>query len=251
MEDTTTIVEFNIEPLELFEITQDWATETKFSVHEKNEKRTLYSKNIRGTTAWLSIENQGENAKLNAWLAPRGLGPDAKGNAWKGWKTAIPNGFAIGPVSIYKKQFDKLMEMLESKSKNITRRSSAQKKGEDRPKIEKGVLVKGLAGIGAIQILLGVLNITSSSIYISSYPGLGYITLYNGILSVVLGVLALISSRMLRNGSTASIWLYGASILLNIIYNIVMGHKLPYFSVFAGAFIIWQLWTFKREGKLA
>ncbi len=47
MEDKTTIVEISMDPTELFETVQSWATETKFSVYEKNEKRTIYSKNIR------------------------------------------------------------------------------------------------------------------------------------------------------------------------------------------------------------
>jgi hypothetical protein len=80
MEDITTIVELSIEPTELYRIIQSWATESKSSIYEKNEKRTLYSKNIIATTAWLLIENQGENAKPIAWIAPRGLHPDAKGS---------------------------------------------------------------------------------------------------------------------------------------------------------------------------
>ena len=45
MEDKTTIVEISMDPTELFETVQPWATETKFAVYEKNEKRTIYSKN--------------------------------------------------------------------------------------------------------------------------------------------------------------------------------------------------------------
>ena len=131
MEDITTVVELSIEPTELYEIIQSWAKETKFSVYEKNEKRTIYSKNIIATTAWLLIENQGENAKIIAWLAPRGLNiPDAKGSTWSGRKIAIPNGFAMGPVSIYKKQFNELMEMLKSKSKNIVMSHIKPKRGQ-------------------------------------------------------------------------------------------------------------------------
>jgi hypothetical protein len=251
MEDITTVVEFVIEPVKLYEIIQSWATEAKFSIYEKNEKRTIYSKNIRFNTAWLLIENQGENTKLNAWLAPRGMQPDAKGSTWSGWKIAVPNGFAIGPVSIYKKQFNKLMEMLKSKSKNIVMSQSNQRGGKNQQKIEKGTYVKGLAFIGIIEFLLGMLSTISASTFISSFPAVGNVTLINGIFNMVLGILTFTCSRLLKNGKALAIWLYSAAILINVAYEIAMGHKFPYFSMLIGAFIIWQLLTFKKEWELS
>jgi hypothetical protein len=251
MEDITTVVELSIEPTELYEVIQSWATEEKFSVYEKNEKRTIYSKNIRVfNTAWLLIENQGESAKINAWLAPKGLKPDAKGSTWSGRKIAIPNGFAMGPVSIYKKQFNKLMEMLKSKSNNIVMRKSNQNEGQNQPKEKEGY-VKGLAFIGIIEFLLGMISAISASTFISSYPEVGNVSLKNGIFNMVLGVLTFICSRMLKNGKVLAIWLYSATILLNVAYEISMGHKLPYFSILFGAIITWQLLILKKKWKLS
>jgi len=246
MEDKTTIVEISMDPTELFETVQSWATETKFAVYEKNEKRTIYSKNIIATTAWLLIENQGESAKLNAWLAPKGLKPDAKGSTWSGRKIAIPNGFTTGPASIYKKQFNKLMEMLKSKSKNIVIQEN-----KNQQKLEKDTFVKGLVAIGIIQLIVGVLGIISASAFISSYPDLGNVSLKNGIFSMVLGTLTFICSRLLKNGKALAIWLYGATILINVAYDIAMGHKFPYFSILFGTFITWKLLTFKKEWELS
>ena len=246
MEDKTTIVEISMDPTELFETVQSWATETKFSVYEKNEKRTIYSKNIRSVTAWLVIENHNENAKLNAWLAPKGLKPDAKGSTWSGRKIAVPNGFATGPASIYKKQFNKLMEMLKSKSKNIVIQEN-----KNQQKLEKDTFVKGLVAIGIIQLIVGVLGIISASAFISSYPDLGNVSLKNGIFSMVLGTLTFICSRLLKNGKALAIWLYSATILINVAYDIAMGHKFPYFSILFGTFITWKLLTFKKEWELS
>lgn len=252
MEDITTVVQLSIEPTELYEIIQSWATETKFSVYEKNEKRTIYSKNIRiFNTAWLLIENQGESAKLDAWLAPKGLKPEAKGSTWSGRKIAIPNGFAMGPVSIYKKQFNKLMEMLKSKSKNIVMSQSNQKEGRNQQKVEKGTYVKGLAVIGVIEFLLGAISAISASTFISAYPGVGSVSLKNGIFNMVLGILTFICSRLLKNGKALAIWLYSATILINVAYEIAMGHKIPYFSMIFGVFITWQLLTYKKEWELS
>jgi hypothetical protein len=251
MEDITTVVELSIEPTELYEIIQSWAAEAKFSVFEKNEKRIIYSKNILAAAVWLLIENQGENSKLIAWIAPRGLRPDAKGSAWIGWKAAVPNGFAMGPASIYKKQFNELMEMLKSKSKNIVMSQSNQKEGKNQQKAEKGTYVKGLAVIGVIEFLLGAISVISASTFISAYPGVGSVTLKNGIFNIVLGILTFICSRMLKNGKALAIWVYSATILINVAYEIAMGHKFPYFSMLFGAFITWQLLTFKKEWELS
>ncbi len=251
MEDITTVVELIIEPIELYEVTQSWAAKAKFSAYEKNEKRTIYSKNIQFNTAWLLIENQGENAKLNAWLAPKGLKPDAEGSAWSGRKIAVPNGFAMGPVSIYKKQFNELMEMLKSKSKNIVRSQSSQKEGKNQQKIEKGTYVKGLAFIGVIEFLLGAVSAISASTFISAYPEVGIVSLKNGVFNMVLGILTFICSRMLKNGKALAIWLYGATILINVAYEIAMGHKFPYFSILFGVLITWQLLKLKGGWELS
>src|SRR5512133_650285 len=121
MEDEATVIELNMSTVELEQIVEKWAVEEKFSKHEKSLKRTLYFKNIRFNTAWLSIESDGENSKIITWLAPKGMKPDAKGNFWLGRKIAVPNGFTYGPPRIYKKQFNKLMATLEGKPEIIVK----------------------------------------------------------------------------------------------------------------------------------
>ena len=67
----------------------------------------------------------------------------------------------LGPASIYKKQFNKLMEMLKSKSKNIVIQEN-----KNQQKLEKDTFVKGLVAIGIIQLIVGVLGIISASAFI-------------------------------------------------------------------------------------
>lgn len=244
MEDKITVVEVDMDASELNRIVEQWATETKFVLNQKNEKRILYSKNIRLNTAWLSIEGEGENAKIIAWIAPKGLKPDVKGNAWSGWKMAVSNGPIFGPAAIYRKQFNKLMETLKIKSANIVTNNN-------QPKIEKRTFVNILVAIGAIEFLSGALSVISAVTFTTSYPELGNISLQNGIFNMVLGILTLISSQMLKNGKELALWLYGSTILLNITYEIAMGHKFPYLSIFFSALIIWQLATSKKEWGLA
>jgi hypothetical protein len=157
----------------------------------------------------------------------------------------------MGPVSIYKKQFNKLMEMLKSRSKNIVRSTSNQKEVKNQSRIEKGNYVKGLAVIGIIEFLIGTVGTISASTFISTYPGLGNDSLKNGIFSMVLGILTFICSRLLKNGKALAIWLYSATILINVAYDIAMGHKLPYFSIIFGVIITWQLLTLKKEWELS
>lgn len=247
MEDNTTIVESNMGFIKLDKIVESWALGTKFSVREKSEKRILYFKNIRLNTAWLSIENRGETTKITAWFAPKSLGPDDKGSFWSGYKYSIHNSLAFGPIAIYRKQFNKLMEMLKTTPDNLV---ISQKGSNDQQKRNKGAFVNGLVILGIIEIVSGVLSVLSASTFLTDYPDTGNMALRNGIFDMVLGVLIFVSSRMLKNGKALAIWLYGSTILLNVAYETAISHKLPYFSVVFGALITWQLFNNKEEWNL-
>ncbi|MBL8078540.1 MAG: hypothetical protein JNM55_11300 [Anaerolineales bacterium] len=250
MEDATTIVELKIQPAEFLEIVQSWVTETKFSVHEANEARTVYSKNIRLITAWLVIENQYESVIINAWLAPKGMTPESKGSFWKGYKAPVPRGFAIGPAAIYKKQFNKLMQLLENKSKDISYKNTST---ANQQNLKKEDLAKAFAFLGIIIFVSGAINCLSAvSLYMNSspYSELTSTIFTEGLFDVFFGVITYICSRLLKSGKILALWLYCIAVFVNAGFDVILGHGLPYFSIIFSGLIIVQLWELKKRGEL-
>ncbi len=247
----TTIVELAIEPADLYGIIQNWALESKFSIYEKNNRRTLYSKNILAVKAWLSIENNEKNAKIEAWLSPRGVGPDFSANFWTGQKIALPKGFAVGPGMVYKKKFYKLIDLLASKSQNITAAEAPQKENNSQAKMKKSTIVSGLAIFGVISFLTGLLGVIYARGFVSSnLPSFAETMFLDSLFDMFFGVLIFMCSRVLAKGKASAIWLYGGAILIDSIFNIVIGQKLNFIFIGFGLLFISQMLKFKKEWEL-
>ena len=252
MEHRTTIVELVIEPADLFAITENCALNSQFSIYEKDEKRTIYCKKFRFMRAWLSVQYEGEKGKVEAWLSVPGVGPDFVGNAWVGWKSAVPQGFSFGPKSICKKDFEKLLSLLSSKSTNMVRFEAGRQGNRLQPTLNKSTISKGLAIFGVISFLAGIVSVLSavSLILQSSFPSLTNTMLISGVSDMILGALSFASSRALSKGKVLGIWLYGISYLLGIINSIVMGYKLNYIFMALGLLFIWRMVELKSEWNL-
>ncbi len=253
MEHRTTVVEFAIEPVTLFAIAQSWADEFGFSLYEKNGNRAIYSKSIRLMKAWLSVENRGENARVEAWLSGPGVGPDFEGNAWRGWKTALPQGIGFGPQFIYRKQFDALLGLLKGKTQNAIEENSPQPASGSGPILDKSILTKGNALLGIVILIGAAINLLSAASLLlkSVFPSLAREMLTSGIFSVVVGVLVFVSSRALAKGKLVAAWLYGVGILIDSIYNIIAGRATNYLFIGFGVIFIWQMLKFKNEWRLS
>lgn len=252
MEHRTTVVELVIEPTDLFGITQNWAQKSKFFLYENGENRTIYFKKILLAKAWLSVEHIGEKGKVEAWMSGPGVGPDFAGGTWVGWKTALPEGFSYGAPSVYRNAFQKLLNLLSSKTTNMVMVKAGNQATSLQPTLNKSTLTKGLAVFGLISFIFGTVTLLSavSLILQGSFLSLAKTMLTDGASDMILGALSFASSKALSKGKVLGIWLYGGGILVDTIYNIIMGHTPNYFVIGFGLLLIWRMVELKGEWNL-
>ena len=114
---------------------------------------------------------------------------------------------------------------------------------------KKSTFVIGLAGLGGIAILAGIISLISAMILISnaSMPGLSSTMLTDAAVVMTIGTLIIASSRAFAKGKILAIWLYGGSILLDNLYGLLMGYQLHYIFMGLGFLVIWQMLKFRKE----
>ena len=114
---------------------------------------------------------------------------------------------------------------------------------------KKSTFVIGLAGLGGIAILAGIISLISAMILISnaSMPGLSSTMLTDAAVVMTIGALIIASSRAFAKGKMLAIWLYGSSILLDNLYGLLMGYQLHYIFMGLGFLVIWQMLKFRKE----
>jgi len=114
---------------------------------------------------------------------------------------------------------------------------------------KKSTFVIGLAGLGGIAILAGIISLISAMILISnaSMPSLSSTMLTDAAVVMTIGTLIIASSRAFAKGKMLAIWLYGGSILLDNLYGLLMGYQLHYIFMGLGFLVIWQMLKFRKE----
>jgi|GEM_PF-2191745 len=114
---------------------------------------------------------------------------------------------------------------------------------------KKSPFVIGLAGLGGIAILAGIISLISAMILISnaSMPSLSSTMLTDAAAVMTIGTLIIASSRAFAKGKMLAIWLYGGSILLDNLYGLLMGYQLHYIFMGLGFLVIWQMLKFRKE----
>jgi hypothetical protein len=114
---------------------------------------------------------------------------------------------------------------------------------------KKSTFVIGLAALGSITILGGIISLVSVIILLSNaaLPNLSRTILFNAIVDLIVGALIIASSRTFAQGKTLTIWFLGGSILLDSLYSLVRGYELHYLFTGLGFIFIWQMLKFKKE----
>jgi len=114
---------------------------------------------------------------------------------------------------------------------------------------KKSTFVIGLAGLGGLAILAGIMNLISAMILISntSISGLSSTMLTDAVATMITGTLIIESSRAFAKGKMLAIWLLGGSILLDNLYGLIMGYELHYIFMGLGFLLIWQMLKFRKD----
>ena len=193
--------------------------------------------------AWLSIEYREGNSRIEAWLSGPGVGPDFVGSTWKGWKTALPQGFGVGPQHTYRKQFDNLLEHLTDRCVNMAMSEFVATELSPSPASNKSPFILILAIFGCFNFLGGIVNLLSASslIYKDSYLGIARPMFVNAIFDIFIGISIFASSRALAKGKTLAVWLFSSGILLDIVGKLITGEKLNYLFIVFGISVLWQI----------
>lgn len=122
-----------------------------------------------------------------------------------------------------------------------------------QPVLKKSTFVLALAIFGVFSTLAGIISLVTAIVLSSnsSMPSLAETMLTDTVYEFSLGALIFASSRAFAKGKILSIWLYGGSILLDSLYNILTGSPLNYLFIGFGLLVIWQIWKFRDQLDLA
>lgn len=251
MKDRITETEWELEYSRAVEIAQEWALEAKFAVHEMTDKRILFSQNngLAGIR-WVLIERLSTKIKLSAWFAPKSLGPDQEGNFWKGNKQPIPTGIGFGQIGRFKKDFNKLLEQIGADSNGPSVSSTIQK--ANQPVFSKDNLAKGLMVLAILIFLNSAMSIFTGTQMLSNQllPDFAESLLQDAFIEMAVGIVLFVSAQLLKKGKSLSIWLYGATLLFSVVYDLAIGANFPFFTMLFGLWIMSQLLALKKQGEL-
>ena len=81
-------------------------------------------------------------------------------------------------------------------------------------------------------------------------PSLAETMLVDAVYEFSLAALIFASSRAFSRGKLLSVWLYGGSLILDCLYNLMMGNPLNYLFLGFGLLLIWQILRFRNQLEL-
>ena len=113
------------------------------------------------------------------------------------------------------------------------------------PVLKKSTFVFALAIFGVFSALAGIMSLTTA-IMLPSDTSLWTDAVYG----FSLAALILASARTFTRGKILSVWLYGSSILLDILYNLATGNPLNYLFIGFGLLLVWQILKFRNRLEL-
>lgn len=105
---------------------------------------------------------------------------------------------------------------------------------------------------GVCSVLAGIISFVSAIILLSNGTAPNPVSrmLIEPAYELSLGAFILVSSRTFAKGKLLSVWLYGASIVIDSLYHLIMGYPLNYLFVGFGLFLIWQILKCRDELEL-
>jgi len=184
-------------------------------------------------------------------MAPKGLKPNEQGSFWKGSKTALPIGFALGPLGRSKKNFNKLSELIKNETNDGTMVDLATNTSAQQV-LSKDSLAKTFIWLGVFVIFYGSLNLYNgtSSIARQLFPSTAEQFVQDGMVNILLGFVFLICSMLLKKGKAMSIWLYGVTLLITVAHEMLKGANFSFIPILLGVWIGSQLLGLKKQGQL-
>jgi len=122
-----------------------------------------------------------------------------------------------------------------------------------RPVLKKSTFVYALAIFGVFSALAGIISLVTAIILSSdaSMPSLAESMLFDAVYEFSLSALIFASVRTFSKGKILCLWLYGGSLVLDSLYNLMAGNPLNYLFIGFGLLLLWQIWKFRNQLELA
>lgn len=118
-----------------------------------------------------------------------------------------------------------------------------------QPVLGKSASVIVLYVLGGISLVAGLISFMSAIIVSSNaaMPELATRMFTDSAFDLILGALIIASGQELSREKAHAIWMFGGSILLESLYNLVMGYPWNYVFIVLGLLMLWQIHRTKHE----
>lgn len=112
-----------------------------------------------------------------------------------------------------------------------------------QPALGKSTSVIVLYVLGGISLVAGLISFMSAIVVSSNaaMPELATRMFTDAAFDLILGALIVASGQALSRGRAHAIWLFGSSLLLESLYNIVMGYPWNYVFMVLGLLMLWLI----------
>jgi hypothetical protein len=121
-----------------------------------------------------------------------------------------------------------------------------------QPVLKKSAFVFALAVFGVFSALAGIISLVTAIILSSnaSMPSLAETMMIDAVYEFSLAALIFASSSAFSKGKLLSAWLYGSSLVLDSLYNLMTGNPLNYLFLGFGLLLIWQILRYRNQLEL-
>ena len=121
-----------------------------------------------------------------------------------------------------------------------------------QPILKKSTFVFALAVFGVFSTLAGMISLVTAIILSSnaSMPSLAETMMVDAVYEFCLAAFIFASARAFSRGKLLSVWLYGGSLILDSLYNLMMGNPLNYLFIGFGLFLISQILRYRNQLEL-
>jgi hypothetical protein len=121
-----------------------------------------------------------------------------------------------------------------------------------QPVLKRSTFVFALAVFGVFGALAGIISLVTAIILSSNaaMPSLAETMMIDAVYEFSLAALIFASSRAFSKGKLLSVWLYSGSLILDCLYNLLMGNPLNYLFIGFGLFLIWQILSYRNQLEL-
>lgn len=98
---------------------------------------------------------------------------------------------------------------------------------------------------GAFAILFGCINLVS--LFSQGYT---VVRLSDTLFNIVFGIIFLVCARLLSGRKLISMWVFGSTIVISLVYTYVVGRGVNFFYAIFGGFVLFKFYKLKKDNQI-